>query len=140
MIECSFIIFDIDFFKNVNDSYGHDVGDSVLVELSQLVHALINEKDVFVRWGGEEFVIVMHSNLLEAKKRAENLRKEIEEYHFSFVKKVTCSFGISDFCYDKEIKETIMQADQALYKSKKEGRNCVNVSFGDRSKFCVSLI
>ncbi|WP_419769593.1 MAG: ammonium transporter [Candidatus Marinarcus sp.] len=121
------IIIDIDKFKSINDTYGHNVGDIVLKELSKVVSNNIREQDIFARWGGEEFVLVIEApSISHLELIAEKARVAIEKHEFDTVKKVTASLGI---CFPKnanESFETIFEhADAALYQAKKLGRNRV---------------
>jgi len=122
------IFFDIDHFKNVNDTYGHQVGDDVLKTIVNIVKSNIRSSDKLIRWGGEEFVIVLPVNEIDnVYKNAESLRIKIENYKFNEVGKLTCSFGIvlhSDEC---SIDESIKKADDKLYEAKDSGRNRVVV-------------
>ncbi len=122
-------IIDIDKFKSINDTYGHDVGDSVLKELASLIMKNIRSEDLFARWGGEEFVIVFNNEDLQTTQNiCEELRKEIEKFNFTTVKNVTASFGVSGFKNQEESFETIMKrADKGLYEAKNGGRNRVYV-------------
>ena len=120
------ILLDIDHFKNVNDKYGHQVGDIVLVEMAKILQKTIRKTDTLGRWGGEEFLIIVpETSLLELEYFAQKLRETIASYNFSTIGKLTSSFGISVFKENTNIKELISQADNALYKAKKEGRNKV---------------
>jgi Amt family ammonium transporter len=121
------IIIDIDKFKNINDTYGHNVGDSVLVELSSLVKERTVDEDILVRWGGEEFVVVVYTEDLNITQNiAEELREAIEEHEFTTVKKVTASFGVSKAKNQAESFADIFEkADKALYDAKQMGRNRV---------------
>ncbi|MBU1658756.1 diguanylate cyclase [bacterium] len=121
----SLIMFDIDHFKNINDNYGHDVGDLVLKELSSLVSVHVRDVDVFARWGGEEFMIISHTDLLQTEAFAEKLRKIIHEYIFSGVNKVTCSFGVAQFHENDTLESLTKKCDDMLYIAKNSGRNCV---------------
>ncbi|MDG6778781.1 diguanylate cyclase [Thiomicrorhabdus sp. zzn3] len=121
----SLILFDIDLFKQVNDTYGHDIGDLVLQTLAKQIQAHLRQGDLFYRVGGEEFTILLtHQNTTQAEKAAEKLRGVIEETDFPKVGKVTISLGVSEFKGQSET-ELYKQADSALYKAKKTGRNCV---------------
>ena len=122
----SVIMFDIDFFKHINDSYGHDVGDKVLKTIANIVSSNIRATDILARYGGEEFVIIAPETTLEdAKALAEKLRKKIENFLFEEGFSITCSFGISSL-NQEDTKETILKrVDEALYKAKREGRNRV---------------
>lgn len=122
----SIIMLDIDHFKSVNDKYGHDVGDSVLVEISNLVKMSIRNTDKLSRWGGEEFIVLCsETELQDAKKLAEKLRLLIENYEFTTVKSVTSSFGVACFEEGDDTKKLLKRVDNALYKAKEQGRNCV---------------
>jgi Amt family ammonium transporter len=123
----SLIVIDIDKFKSINDNFGHNVGDSVLVELSKIVKSKIRDDDIFVRWGGEEFVLIVFTdNLNIVENIAEKLRIAIEEFNFTTVKKITASFGVSIPRNDKQNFEDIFEnADKALYQAKEMGRNRV---------------
>ena len=129
----SLIMFDIDHFKNVNDTYGHDIGDFVLREISKNAMERLRNADTFARWGGEEFMILAPETTLEdALKLAEILRSSIEEYNFSPVSKVTSSFGVvcSTETELKTIDDLTKAVDEALYHAKRSGRNKV-VNYSD---------
>ncbi len=124
----SVTILDIDFFKSVNDTKGHDAGDRVLIELCDLVESSIRDDDYLVRWGGEEFILLMK---IDSKYKLitalEHLRKKIELNEFTDVKRLTCSFGVSIYKDDEDIDVTIKRADLALYDAKNSGRNKVSL-------------
>lgn len=123
---CSVILADIDHFKSVNDTYGHLVGDEVLIEFAKIMQMAIRKGDVLGRWGGEEFLIILpHTNLQEAIKLAEKLRKMISENNFPTIGHMSASFGVSTFVKHSSIDILIDTADKSLYVSKKNGRNCV---------------
>ncbi|MCU7835152.1 MAG: transporter substrate-binding domain-containing protein [gamma proteobacterium symbiont of Taylorina sp.] len=120
------IILDIDFFKQVNDTYGHNIGDQILVELSQTLTNNLREIDILGRWGGEEFLIICPNTAQEgAMTLAENLRKSIEFHEFPEVKHKTASFGVAVFQKKDTAEIIIERADIALYKAKTSGRNMV---------------
>ena len=122
----SVIMFDIDHFKNVNDTFGHDVGDMVLRILCEIVQSCIREKDIFARWGGEEFMILMaNDNLNMAENVAERIRQKIQAYNFKQVKNITCSFGVTEFRNKDKDDTFTKRVDEALYVAKHHGRNCV---------------
>lgn len=124
------IFFDIDHFKKVNDTYGHKVGDDVLKTIVTLVKKNIRSSDKLIRWGGEEFLILLPANSLdEIYKEAEHLRKTIEHYKFDTLGHLTCSFGLSLHEEKVDIHESIKKADDKLYEAKKNGRNRVIYSF-----------
>lgn len=122
----SIIMLDIDHFKSINDNFGHHVGDDVLKGIVELITKNLKRVDVFARWGGEEFVILLPgTNLENAKKLAENLRIKIQEESFSTAGKITASFGVGEY-QDKESKKDIFsRVDKLLYEAKKAGRNRV---------------
>ena len=123
---CSIMIMDIDFFKKINDKYGHLVGDEVLVELSSLIKEHIRESDIFGRWGGEEFMLITpYTTKDDAAILAEKLRTLIEKHNFPTVKTITLSFGIAECKRELTLDENIINADNALYYSKENGRNMV---------------
>lgn len=124
--ELTLIMFDIDHFKRVNDTYGHDVGDDVLVGLSKLVKTCIRDTDIFARWGGEEFMLLLpHTSLNNASQLAERIRAVIEKHDFPTVGTVTSSFGVTQFI-ESDTEETFTKrVDRALYKAKQKGRNRV---------------
>ena len=125
----SLIFFDIDNFKKINDTYGHSVGDMVLIKIVSLLHDALRTTDIFARWGGEEFVIIMpHTALSNAVEAAEKLRQIIEKESIKDVGQVTCSFGVTEFLKDDDIQSLIIRADNAMYKAKKEGKNRVTVA------------
>lgn len=120
------LMFDIDHFKKINDTYGHNRGDEVLVKLSECVQNSIRTNDFFIRWGGEEFILLVcvKSNK-ESFKVAELLRHKIETLEFQEFTQVTCSFGAIVINEMQDITENIERVDKALYKAKETGRNRV---------------
>lgn len=122
----SFVIMDIDHFKNINDSYGHNVGDEVLVNLTKLIQGKIRNTDALVRWGGEEFVVLCGDTPIQnAQFLAEKLRVAIENAQLISQQQVTCSFGIAEMVPGEDPKKLFERADKALYASKEGGRNRV---------------
>ena len=120
------IMVDIDFFKKVNDTHGHQAGDTVLCEFATLLEENSRETDTVGRWGGEEFLIIVENIDKEAiLKLAEKLRICVDEYKFSIVKHKTASFGVSIYQTEDEINKIVARADIALYKAKHNGRNRV---------------
>lgn len=118
------VIFDIDRFKRINDSFGHNVGDEVLKTLAQLVAAQIRATDFFGRWGGEEFILLLRDDGCDAAfATAEKLRRQIADTAFPSVGAITCSFGVTAWEEDDSATTLIARADQALYLSKQRGRN-----------------
>lgn len=122
-------ITDIDHFKKVNDNYGHDCGDYVLKEVSQLMKSCLRKQDVIARWGGEEFLIMLPETELEGAVNVfEKIRQVIAATRYRFADhefSVTMTFGVAVFDGSQHIDGCIKQADQALYKGKHAGRNQV---------------
>lgn len=124
--ELTVIIFDIDNFKDINDTYGHNVGDKVLKTLAKVVSSTIRETDFFGRWGGEEFIVVSPQTSIEnAVIVAEKIRQCIASYEFDVVKKVTCSIGVARSSEDDTPQDIVHNADTALYEAKHSGKNKV---------------
>lgn len=123
----SIIFFDLDNFKDVNDNYGHLVGDEVLEKITQIVSAANRSADIFARYGGEEFIILApETDLSGASIHAERLRNDIEKHDFQTAGKVTSSFGVAEFNAETDTVESILErADKALYMAKEFGRNRV---------------
>ena len=122
----SLIFFDVDHFKQINDRYGHDIGDEVLKAIADIISRHTRETDYFGRWGGEEFLIVVpQTDGKGAIELAEHLRKMIEKATFSDRVKATISIGVLTFNGHSSIKEMLSEVDQKLYKAKKKGRNRV---------------
>jgi diguanylate cyclase (GGDEF)-like protein/PAS domain S-box-containing protein len=119
-------MFDIDHFKKVNDTYGHEVGDYVLQEISNIVTNEIRESDRFGRWGGEEFMLILPKlSKKEALHVSEKLRGKIESHDFKDIGRITISIGVTVF-EPSDTKESLLKrADNALYRAKNEGRNRV---------------
>lgn len=119
------IMFDIDRFKSVNDEFGHGVGDLVLKEIAHLVRDLTRANDVLVRWSGEEFMLLVPHAGDETSDLAETLRVAVVSHCFPRVPKVTASFGVSAFAPDDTLETLYARTDEALYRAKHLGRNCV---------------
>jgi diguanylate cyclase len=124
--EMSLILLDVDFFKNVNDTFGHKYGDNVLIQVSHALLSTLRNIDIVCRWGGEEFLILLPTASLEhATYLAEKLRRYIEHLEIEVVGRVTVSLGVSVVKVGEEMQDSIDRADQALYLAKNSGRNCV---------------
>ncbi len=125
----SLIFIDIDHFKKINDHYGHNVGDQVLLIFAQTLSGNTREHDLLARWGGEEFVLACPDTPLEnALGLAEKLRRCVEECEWPKGMKVTASFGVAQQMNDESPTDFIGRADKALYVAKAQGRNCVRSS------------
>ncbi len=124
----SLILFDIDYFKNVNDKYGHKTGDKVLIDLVSVVINSIRKSDSVFRIGGEEFAVVSPDTIEEgAFKIAEKVRSVVENYSFKSFNKMTISLGVAGFYKDITKDDLYLHADQALYSAKNGGRNRTEV-------------
>ena len=122
----SIILFDIDHFKRVNDTYGHLIGDYVLKELAMILTNTVRATDVLGRWGGEEFMIVCPQTDAEgAYKLADKIRSTIDAHVFEHVNHITCSFGVADITMAKSYDQMLKLVDDALYEAKNQGRNMV---------------
>ena len=136
----SLIICDLDRFKNINDEFGHDGGDQALIAFTRLISNAIRKSDVFARWGGEEFVILLPgTELEEAMKIASKLRLITEASMIPHVGRITTSFGVSEFQSGDSEESLIKRADMALYKAKENGRNRVEVAYQNSSSKNLSL-
>ncbi len=124
--QSSIVAVDLDHFKAINDNYGHDVGDRVLVELTELIKSRLRKIDMVYRAGGEEFLILLG----DAEKHgaisfAEDLRQQVVDRIFHNDIKLTISAGVAEFDIKKDIDAWLKQADDFLYEAKERGRNCV---------------
>ena len=120
----SLIFLDIDHFKVVNDTYGHDAGDIVLVELAKILENTVREGDFVARWGGEEFVITLQvTKAKNAQILAEKIRKNVQEYNFTEGGKQTISLGVTEYKQGESEDNFIKRVDEALYEAKQTGRN-----------------
>ena len=117
---------DIDYFKKINDTYGHDIGDTVLIDFANILMKSVRDDDVVVRYGGEEFVIVMTATQKEVLlRKAESIRYKIIKSKFSINEHITASFGVASDNGEHNMDEVIKNADIALYQAKENGRNQV---------------
>ena len=124
-----FVMIDIDYFKSVNDTHGHHVGDTFLVEIATLIQNSIRSTDVLVRWGGEEFALIcLESSLPGILTLVETIRHTIEEHVFARVGKRTISIGVTMYKENDTDILMISRADLALYEAKDSGRNCIKVA------------
>ncbi|EDZ63345.1 diguanylate cyclase (GGDEF domain) with PAS/PAC sensor [Sulfurimonas gotlandica GD1] len=120
------LITDIDHFKSINDTYGHQVGDEALKDVARVIKDSLRENDVVARWGGEEFVIMLkNTELDEAQMIAEKLRANIEKTKIQNVIDITTSIGLTKYYVGEDTNLTFKRADNALYKAKESGRNMV---------------
>jgi diguanylate cyclase (GGDEF)-like protein len=120
------IMLDIDHFKEVNDVHGHLVGDTILVEFSNILKEHIRETDILGRWGGEEFIIIsVQADLNKTIQHAEIIRSKIENFAFTKIKTKTASFGVATYQKGETAQQMVNRADKALYLAKDNGRNRV---------------
>ncbi len=129
-------VIDIDFFKRINDTYGHEVGDKVLKEVANRIKSCIKEEDILIRYGGEEFILFVKSNpdsptyKYDMVQFARSIKNAVMKKYISVdgIKlKLTISIGINLYEYEKSIEEAIKHADMALYKAKQRGRNRIEI-------------
>ncbi len=124
----SIILIDIDHFKNFNDTYGHLIGDEVLVLLAKTINKITRITDTFARWGGEEFMMILPSTTKEnAAIVAEHLRKDVEQISHTAAGRITASFGVTEFVKDDTQESMYKKCDEALYIAKDNGRNRVEI-------------
>lgn len=120
----TFALLDIDFFKNVNDKYGHVYGDEVLILFSNLMKQAFRDSDMLFRYGGEEFAVLLHDvNLELADSILNRFRETVADFNFPMENKVTTSIGYSEFTNKIPLSSVIERADKALYYAKEHGRN-----------------
>lgn len=123
-ISLSLIMFDLDLFKSINDTYGHDMGDKVLITVSGLIKKSIRSTDIFARWGGEEFMIVLpYTSSNGAYSIAEKIRTLVQEYQFPIERTVTLSLGVTQYIPYESKDVLFKRLDESLYKAKRSGRN-----------------
>ncbi len=122
----SVVMIDIDRFKSINDTYGHETGDKVLIEVAKVLRETIRTADVVARWGGEEFLILLpNTNLQGATIVAEKIREQVLSLNITPTPSISISAGVAQYTVGEKIKDLIARADLALYEAKTSGRNCV---------------
>ncbi len=132
-VQSSLVMLDIDHFKRFNDTYGHLIGDKVLVALADTIAHNIRNTDVFARWGGEEFILLLPETPLHAAcKLVEKLRQKVHEIEIEEAAPVTASFGVTQLRSDDTLKSAFRRADEALYEAKGAGRDCICCARSDR--------
>lgn len=124
----SIIFFDIDHFKQINDTHGHPAGDAVLKELAEVISKANRSSDITARYGGEEFIILATSTGIDgAAEHAQRLKQDLEQHRF-IIGRVTASFGVTELIPTTDNRTTLLErADKALYQAKSDGRNCVRL-------------
>jgi diguanylate cyclase (GGDEF)-like protein len=124
-LNLSLVLIDIDNLKQANDEHGHLVGDKILYDVSQIMKKELRANDVCVRWGGDEFVLLLpDTSVDQARILSERIRKSITEHNLKGPKiNVTCSFGITSMTKGQSLEDMIHQADESMYVAKSEGKN-----------------
>ena len=136
----SLVILDIDDFKKVNDVFGHLTGDSVIKNIASTIKKIIRQSDIFARWGGEEFVILLpYTDIPEAMKIMEQMRANIQKNKFGKVENITCSFGLVSLRKNENAESLLHRADKLLYNAKEFGKNAVFCETVDHEKTGVFL-
>ncbi|MDX1634453.1 MAG: diguanylate cyclase [Marinobacter sp.] len=137
----TFLLLDIDYFKTINDDYGHQVGDEVLVHVAQTLLAQVRDEDLVSRWGGEEFLIMLPgTELAKGLQTAERLRQSLGERPWRdgrLAVRLSASIGLSQYLDGESLSDCIARADNALYAGKEGGRNRVEVAAATRLKPAV---
>ncbi len=118
------VFFDIDHFKSINDIYGHTMGDMVLKSIANSINKILTDQHIFVRWGGEEFIILcQQTDVLEAKRLCQKINDSLQNLDIKPIQSITCSFGIAKKNPGESIMMCIERADRAMYQAKSNGRN-----------------
>ncbi len=126
LLDFGIILLDIDLFKIVNDTHGHQIGDTVLVEVAHILVDNLRKVDVPGRWGGEEFLIICpETGTQSVMLIADKLRTAIYSFAFTVVNHITASFGVTSYRKGDDVKTMMSRADAALYRAKESGRNCI---------------
>jgi diguanylate cyclase (GGDEF)-like protein len=121
------MMMDIDYFKAINDRFGHNAGDEALKEFGRILSRTIRGGDIAARWGGEEFAVFLPStNRQEAMHLAGRIQQILEETTFKVINKLTVSIGVSEYDGEDTIKSWLERTDRALYRAKDKGRNCIH--------------
>ena len=135
--DCCIIVCDLDYFKKVNDTYGHNVGDQALIAFAQHLNKHIRAHDIVARYGGEEFVVLCaNCDLNSAMERAEQIRKALNSTPQQMLdgKALAASFGVAELGEDEDITDFFVRADKALYAAKQKGRNRVEMASTENSQ------
>lgn len=128
-VPLSLMLIDLDGFKSINDTYGHQAGDRLLKEVALRLQSCVRNGDIVGRWGGEEFLVICpETGHAAATALAERLRRDIETFAFPFVEKLTASFGVTELDRSDSVEILIGRADAALYRAKAMGRNRIEVA------------
>ncbi|MEC9490973.1 MAG: GGDEF domain-containing protein, partial [Halanaerobiales bacterium] len=120
--EITLILFDIDNFKEINDNYGHDIGDQVLIELADQLEKTMPQDTLISRWGGDEFAIICYKSEIETQKYLDDYYRNVENLSEELKIPITVSAGLSRLKKDDQLQELFKRVDDILYKSKEEGK------------------
>jgi len=123
------LMIDIDYFKLVNDNFGHDIGDEVLIEVAKIIISNVRKVDISGRWGGEEFVVLLQCDLAGADILTKKLHEVVSAKNHKKAGKVTISIGLTKYVSGDNLGNLIKRADQALYIAKENGRNRIEKVF-----------
>jgi diguanylate cyclase len=125
----SMIVFDIDYFKKINDQFGHQAGDQALQQIAQVAQSSLRPTDLLSRYGGDEFVVLLpHTGLNSAQRIAERIIEQLQQVYVADVHQLTASFGVAALQTDDDYERLFRRADHALYQAKLAGRNRVYVA------------
>lgn len=131
----SLLMIDVDNFKTINDSYGHECGDYVLKNLAGVIQSVLRNHDMFARWGGEEFVIMLPgTDINNAKTVAEKITNCVKAHTINYIDNLiglTITIGVVQHQAGDDLDSLVKRADEAMYRGKKNGKNCVIISFKD---------
>jgi len=134
------IYLDIDYFKHINDTYGHSIGDNILKGFAKKVQANLRDSDIFARWGGDEYIIMLTDTTMEeAKIVANKILWEIRDGHYGINDKITTSIGVVYRAKNEYYTSLFRRVDEALYTAKEKGRNRVEVAKYDANKVDVKI-
>lgn len=122
--QMAIIMYDLDYFKHINDTYGHDMGDDMLVKVTEKVQSLLQQDEYLIRWGGEEFIIIMKDGAGEFVNRTEHIRQEVEQITYANDDHITISMGLT-YYHGGDYQQAVREADEAMYQAKDSGRNRV---------------
>ena len=119
---------DVDFFKNVNDTYGHSLGDKILVSISNILLKECDKEDIVCRWGGEEFLILLkNSTTHQAVRKIEDIKEKISKLSSVYGFNISMIFGLCSINNNNKLENAIFNVDSAMYESKKNGRNKITL-------------
>ena len=125
-VPLSIVVIDIDNMKQINDQYGHLVGDVILYEVAQIMHTQLRKNDVCTRWGGDEFILLLpHTNIDQAISLTKRIQQAISVHQFNIDIDITCSYGIAGLKKGLNMEQLIRQADESMYMAKKQGKNII---------------